>query len=281
MSLSTWRMRSPPGGGDGFFGLLVGDSGGFEGPDGLDAVAPVGAAGLGAVAFGGVGDDEDGTVVVFGPLVEGGEEGSDEGAVVLVLDEGGGEGVDDQEAGPGGGGIVEECVAAIEPVSGCAGVGALCCAPETAFGPHVDVVQLTGQLADSFGPVRALAADGGKTVLPCKEPGLPGGKDDRARGKELGRIQAVQHGGAALGLNEALGAGCDCDCELQGDAAFASAASAGNARRGWRPASSPLTSQETGGGLGLWAVSTFARAGPGLSSCWNSGFGLRARGIVV
>ena len=58
----------------------------------------MGAAGLGAVAFGGVGGDEDGAVVVFGPLVAGGEEGSDEGAI--VLDEDGGEGVDEQEAGP-------------------------------------------------------------------------------------------------------------------------------------------------------------------------------------
>ena len=116
---------------------------------------------------------------------------------------------------------------AVEPVAGCAGVGALCCAPEAAFGAHVDVVQLTGQLADPFGPVRALAADGGKAVLPSEKPGFPGGEDDRACVEKLGRFRAVQHGGAALGLNEALGAGCDCDCELQGDAALAGAAGAG------------------------------------------------------
>ena len=108
MSLSTWRMRSPPGAGTGLLVSLSVILGGFEGPDSLDAVAPVGAAGLCAVAFGGMGDDEDGTAVVFGPLIECGEECSDEGAVVLVLDEGGGEGVDDQEAGVSGGGVVEE-----------------------------------------------------------------------------------------------------------------------------------------------------------------------------
>ena len=88
-------------------------------------------------------------------------------------------------------------------------------------------MQLTGQLTDPFCPVRALTADGGKAVLPSEEPGLPGGKDDRACGEKLGRFQAVQHGGAALRLNEAFGVGCHGHCELQGDAAFAGAAGTG------------------------------------------------------